>query len=135
MVDAVTLTWPRACIGKGRPRFSRRNGRAYTPASTAKAEDDLAAWIALQWRQPPLTGALRVAIVTESRPPASWSAKKRAAAIGALRVTKPDADNIGKLVGDALNGIVWADDAQIGDLSIVKIYGEQDKTTIIVRAA
>lgn len=129
-----TFVWPRACVGKGRPRFSRRSGRAYTPAKTVQAEDDLATWVASQWPHAPLEGALRVSIVAEYRPPASWSAKKRAAAIGALRTGRPDPDNLAKLVGDGLNGILWADDAQIGALSITKTYGEHDRTTIIVEA-
>ena len=33
---------------------------------------------------------------------------------------KPDADNEAKLVMDALNGLVWADDAQVVDLHVVK---------------
>lgn len=34
--------------------------------------------------------------------------------------TKPDADNIGKAVLDALNGVAWADDAQVVRLAVVK---------------
>ena len=33
---------------------------------------------------------------------------------------KPDADNIAKLVLDALNGHAWEDDAQVNELHIVK---------------
>lgn len=33
---------------------------------------------------------------------------------------KPDADNESKLVMDALNGLVWADDAQVVDLHVRK---------------
>ena len=33
---------------------------------------------------------------------------------------KPDADNVAKLVLDALNGVAWEDDQQVNDLHIVK---------------
>jgi len=35
-------------------------------------------------------------------------------------VYKPDADNIAKIIMDALNGIAWRDDSQINNLSISK---------------
>lgn len=33
---------------------------------------------------------------------------------------KPDADNVAKLVMDALNGLAWVDDAQVVDLHVRK---------------
>jgi Holliday junction resolvase RusA-like endonuclease len=39
---------------------------------------------------------------------------------------KPDWDNIGKLVCDSLNGILWRDDAVIVDGSTSKRYCDQD---------
>ena len=59
--------------------------------------------------------------------PKSWpKAKKQAAMIGEIQHTgKPDADNVLKTVGDALNGIVWKDDSQIVSASINKRYGVQ----------
>lgn len=32
----------------------------------------------------------------------------------------PDADNVAKLIGDALNGIAWHDDRQIATLQVLK---------------
>ena len=47
------------------------------------------------------------------RMPPSWSKKKKAA----LRLTghaqKPDWDNVGKAVSDALTGVCYEDDAQV----------------------
>lgn len=35
-------------------------------------------------------------------------------------VVRPDADNVAKLVLDALNGAAWEDDTQVVSLSVVK---------------
>ena len=37
---------------------------------------------------------------------------------------KPDADNIAKIVLDALNGVAYTDDTQVINLSVQKRYGE-----------
>ena len=47
-------------------------------------------------------------------PPGSWSKPQRAAAIGGKMRTKPDWDNIGKAVCDAL----WKQDEALGDASV-----------------
>ena len=59
-------------------------------------------------------------------PPASWSKKKRAAALAGelYPTTKPDIDNIAKSVGDGANGVVWVDDKQIVDLRVRRRYAE-----------
>lgn len=41
-----------------------------------------------------------------------------------LPTKKPDADNIAKIVADALNGTAYADDAQIITLSVTKLYAK-----------
>lgn len=46
---------------------------------------------------------------------------------------KPDADNIAKLVADALNGVVYKDDSQITTMVSNKFYGEIPRTHIIIR--
>lgn len=39
---------------------------------------------------------------------------------------KPDMDNVVKIVLDALNGFAWHDDAQVVDLSVMKVYTDQE---------
>ena len=39
------------------------------------------------------------------------------------KITKPDVDNLTKGTQDALNGVVWRDDAIIADYHIRKFYG------------
>ena len=120
--------------GKGRPRFVRRTGNAYTPASTASFEACLRHAAALTMAgRPPLEGALAVQVSAYFTVPQSWPAKKKAAALaGAIRPTKrPDADNICKML-DGLNGIVFRDDAQVVTATIEKFYSDRPRLTVEV---
>ena len=66
--------------------------------------------------------------------PPSWSKREREDAItGAILPTsKPDWDNYGKIT-DALNGIVWLDDAQVVDGRVLKRYSVNPALRIEVR--
>jgi Holliday junction resolvase RusA-like endonuclease len=136
-MTAVTIRLAGEPEGKGRPRFDGRSGRAYTPASTRSYEAALrlAAQAEMAGR-PLMTGALEVLIVAAFPIPKSFSKAKRThALVGALRPTKkPDADNLLKSI-DALNGVVWEDDAQVTDATVKKIYAERPELTIKVRPA
>jgi Holliday junction resolvase RusA-like endonuclease len=128
--------------GKGRPRFRRiraKDGRefvsAYTDGKTVSYEDALKAQAKIAMAgQPPLLGALWVGVTAAMPVPASWSKKKRMAAVsGCLHpVVKPDHDNIMKLL-DALNLIVWKDDCQIIESQIRKFYAEKPYLLVVVR--
>ena len=130
----LTITIPGIARGKGRPRFG--NGRAYTDAATVNAE----AWVkaCAEPHRPavPMEGPLAVRLDVAVGVPASWSAKKRGAALdGALRPTgKPDADNVAKLALDPLNGLLWRDDSQVVELTVVKAYAEAPGMVMTVRA-
>jgi Holliday junction resolvase RusA-like endonuclease len=80
--------------------------------------------------QPPFVGALRMTIRAVYLVPASWSKKRRGGA--RWKASKPDADNIAKLVKDALSTIVYADDAQIAELTVQKVYGPIAGVTVTV---
>jgi Holliday junction resolvase RusA-like endonuclease len=112
--------------GKSRPRFARRNGIAFTPKATRDFEAALRIVAGEQMNgRPPLEGALSVVVTATFPVPASWSKKKREAALdGAIPHTvKPDVDNLLKSI-DALNSIVFHDDKQVTDARVVKKYGE-----------
>jgi Holliday junction resolvase RusA-like endonuclease len=66
--------------------------------------------------------------------PKSYTKGKRLAAEhNIIRPTKkPDADNIAKVICDALNGIAYTDDTQIVDLQVVKLYGKVPKVTVCI---
>lgn len=46
--------------------------------------------------------------------------------------SKPDIDNVVKLLCDAMNGIVYGDDKQIVDLWVTKIYEDSPSTTVMI---
>lgn len=124
---------PGAIRGKGRPRFSRRSGRAYTDDKTQNAE----AWVracAIDAGARPMLGPLEVTISVTTQIPASWSKRRRAEALeGQVSPTgKPDLDNIAKLICDALNGIAWQDDSQIISMTLCKSYGANPSASVEV---
>lgn len=47
--------------------------------------------------------------------------------------TRPDALKLARAVEDALTGVIWADDAQIVDETLLKRYGEPARCEIEVR--
>jgi len=128
--------------GKGRPQFSVRAkgaaGRpivnARTPAKTRHYEAALAmaaqqAMVSL----PLLEGPLRVLMIAVFAIPASWPARKRELALkGHVRPTKkPDWDNCAKMT-DALQGIVFGDDAYIVDGRLLKWFGPKPELEVTV---
>ena len=122
-------------VGKGRPRLTTRGGyaHAYTPAKTREFEN-LVGWSAKRamcQRLPVASGrALFVQITVSLVPPLSWSKKRRIEAFGAFCSKKPDTDNVTKAILDAMNGIVYEDDAQVTGLVVQKFYAEKDEINI-----
>jgi Holliday junction resolvase RusA-like endonuclease len=135
MTRVIRIVVDGAPIGKGRPRFVRMGGltRAFTPTKTANYEAVLAAAGAEAMAgRPPLEGPLLVCLTAFMPIAASWSKKKAAAALeGAVRPGKPDLDNILKTL-DALNSIVWRDDAQIAEARLSKLYDTDPRLEIEV---
>ena len=64
--------------------------------------------------------------------PSSWSLKRQYEAIGTFHSSRPDVDNLLKMIGDTFNNILWRDDAKIADMSGIKIYGLKPRTIIEV---
>ena len=66
--------------------------------------------------------------------PPSWSHREQEEAINdaILPTSKPDWDNYGKIT-DALNGVVWLDDAQVVDGRVIKRYSNAPALRIEVR--
>lgn len=111
-----------------------KNGHTYTPKET-KEHEDLIRWM---YRRQigtfrfPATDNLSIRITAFYAIPKSTGKAARARmATGEIRPTvKPDWDNVGKLVTDALNGIAYADDKQIVDARVRKFYAKSPITVI-----
>lgn len=133
---AVEIVLPGTPRGKGRPRFSKLSGRAFTDAKTTSYESALRyAGLQAMAGSAPLEGPLDLTLIATVPVPGSWSkAKRRAAFANEIRPTsKPDGDNLAKMV-DGLNQVVWKDDSQICDWRIRKFYSRIPALTIQVRA-
>lgn len=78
--------------------------------------------------RPPLEGPLKMEATFVYAAPASWSKKKRAETV--WKQSRPDTSNLVKIVEDAINAVVYHDDAQIAVSQVQKKYG--DRAEIIV---
>jgi Holliday junction resolvase RusA-like endonuclease len=124
MSGAITIIIGGEPVAKGRPRMTRR-GFAYTPAATRKyeAHGRLAAQQVMAGR-PPIALPVRAEITVDLPVPASWSMKRRNAALrGEISPTsRPDVDNYVKAALDAINEIVVADDSLVVELHALKKF-------------
>lgn len=122
--------------GKARPRFTRE-GRAYTPKKTANYERfvrEIFLECYPRWSKP-LETDLKITVLAFFEPAESYSKKKKADCLeGLIRPhKKPDVDNIAKVVLDALNGLVYADDKQVTDLRVRKRYSTVERVEVIIQ--
>lgn len=126
-MDFIVIGKPQ---GKGRPRIVRNKytGKVHgiTPEQTKSYED------LIRWSYRDAGGqcmndkVLSVDIKAYYPIPTSFTKKKQQMAIlGDVRpTTKPDCDNIIKVVLDALNGVAYYDDKQVVCVSCNKYYSD-----------
>lgn len=133
----VTFTVLGEPVGKARQRVTRFG--TYTPAATVLYENLVKTEYRRQCRdyrfcdkQP-----LRMTIRAEYQIPFSASKVKKAAmAEGKIRpVKKPDWDNVGKIVSDALSKLAYRDDTQIVECTVQKYYSAKPQVTVTIGPA
>lgn len=119
-------------VGKGRPRFNTITKTAYTPPTTRTFEEKTKMAFINKYNivTEPSYEPFKVNITVIIRPPKSTSKKRMSELMERPYTNKPDIDNIAKSILDALNGIVYKDDSQVTDLSIIKKYGEDHKVIV-----
>lgn len=101
--------------GKQRPRFNLKTKTIYTPKDTVVYENNVRqAYIAAGGEMISKTKPIGIAI--EARFIRARTNKKSAPTL------KPDADNIAKIVMDALNGVAYKDDSQVVDICVYKTW-------------
>lgn len=144
-VTSIKIIVPGEPVPKGRHRsriVQPRNRPAfihtYPDPETVKYETAIA-WCAKGVMGPRglLLGPLEARITVWVPIPKSWSIKQQVRAMsGEIRPTsRPDGDNYQKAAMDAMNGIVYKDDAQIVDGSFSKRYSDSPRLEIEILAA
>lgn len=121
--------------GKGRPRFDRK-GHAYTDDATRAYEVEIrSAYLNQPVRFYAAKGqAVKVSLTICMPVPVSWPKKRQEAALLGCELpqVKPDADNVVKVVLDALNGFTWDDDTQVTEIAACKLYVQRGSEGVMV---
>lgn len=136
-MKSFLFTVPGKPMGKQRPR-SARQGYMYTPKETVIYENLVKhEFISKYPNAEPLPGAVMLKICAEYPIPESWSKKKKIEAVDMAAFPKvfpkkPDWDNVGKIVSDALNGIAYADDSQVFYAVVMKRYSTRPMLTVSI---
>ena len=122
-MNAIVFKVPAIPIAQPRPRARFRGNRIviYTPekdqVNAFKSHVRLTA--AKHWTDPPMTGPLRVNVdfVFPRTKAQTWKTRPM---LRLWHTKKPDIDNCVKAVWDALTGLVWVDDSQICQCTLMK---------------
>lgn len=119
IIPGDVVPWARAGGGKTTHKFTPKKQQDYMGMIRAEAHRQMAAYAG------PLEGPLQLKIVAVYLWPKTTTKARRNAVDGGWKITKPDCDNITKIVKDALNTIAYADDAQVSFSSSWKILGNK----------
>lgn len=122
MIDTIRFIVPGQPVPKARARVVRKPGQrphSFTPARTLWFERSVMAYAmsAIGAGRLPRWGAARVDVLIL----ATFADNRRR-----------DIDNVAKSVLDALNGVIWADDAQVDGLRIVRSLDRKNPQTEVV---
>ena len=138
----IHLTIPGQPMGKQRSRarnIQTKDGRNfninYTPAKTVNYETLIKELFITKYPAfVPLTGAISIDIIAYLSIPVSKSKKQKEAMRNGevFPTTRPDVDNIQKIVFDALQKLAFLNDSQIIRASVKKIYSDQPRVEIMI---
>ena len=120
-------------VGKGRPRMHRRTGKAYTPETTKKEENRIRR---IYHKEVNHYFESYVKMTIISYYPVAKSNTKKIKEQKLKNIirpnTKPDIDNVIKLVADSLNDLAYKDDTQIVELNAVKYYSDNPRVEVFI---
>lgn len=134
----MKITFDIEPVSQLRPRFSIKPfPHEYDPPKVKKYKQDvgyLAKFKMHALGQKPLDGPLQVKIAFYRPVQKSISKKERLRRLNSvtLPAVKADIDNYVKAFLDALNGVVWVDDALITDLHAIKRYSDKPRIDLEV---
>ena len=120
--------------GKDRPRFNSYTKRTYTTAKTSLYER----MIAKSWRdaygQQKVQGYISLSVMAyfPLNKTDSLKTKEKKLRNQLKPNKKPDADNILKVVADALNGVAYSDDKQITVMYCRKAYSNVPRIEVVI---
>lgn len=125
--------------GKARARTVHKSSKtmSFTPDNTVLYENLIkTCYMAASKKIYENKEPLRIHITAYFSPPLSTSKKRRSRMLSGAEypVKKPDADNIAKVVCDALNGVAYLDDVQVCDLNVEKKYGPTAKVSVEIES-
>lgn len=127
MLDIFLEVTPTA---KGRPRLGK-GGNAYTPAKTRMAEREIRCLLIAEINKADIKITEKPVYVKMAfhypYPRKMSQHDKLLADLGMFyKVTRPDLDNLEKLILDSMNGLIFYDDNQVVKLSSEKIYSPRE---------
>ena len=128
-IDAIIPMPPKA---KGRPRFTRKTGHAYTPSETTKWAGSCAAILAQYTPSEPLTGPLVLDVMFVMPRPGYMRKRDRSGYLkhpeGLIwHIQKPDGDNCLKMIKDVATTVRWwTDDCVVSCGTLLKATAELD---------
>ena len=138
----IHLTIPGQPMGKQRARTRSVNTKAgksfvmsYTPKKTLNYETYIKELFVIKYPNFELMeSAININIIAYLTIPMSKSKKQKELMRDGsiLPTTRPDGDNIQKVVFDALQGIVFKNDSQIVQGSFRKIYSDQPRVDVVI---
>lgn len=134
--DIISFTVHGEPQGKGRPRFVScgKYNRAVTPDQTVIYENLIKAEYTIKngHRRFEKDIPLMICIKAYYKIPKSASKKKTEQMLSGdvFPIKKPDFDNVGKVIADALNGIAYYDDAQIVEAVVSKRYSDRPRVEV-----
>jgi Holliday junction resolvase RusA-like endonuclease len=134
------FTVPGEPIAKGRPRFARVGDfvRTYTPAETEAFEKIVKGCARQAWGPRSMLVEIPMTLIVESYIgiPKSYSKRQHADAVAGrilpMRRGRYDWDNLGKLISDALQGVVYVEDAAICSATVTKRFAAVPRTEVML---
>jgi Holliday junction resolvase RusA-like endonuclease len=133
-IHLTVLGSPKA---QARHRSFKRGNFTGTYDPSSEKKEILASIVQDQAPKEPLTGAISLDVTFYlPRPKGHYgsgaNALKLKGSAPEWHTSKPDIDNLEKLVQDSLNKIFWKDDSQICLISCRKLYSEKPRTEIFI---
>lgn len=117
-------------VAKKRPRFCVRAGFARAYDIQGVHYYIFQSQVKEQYCHEPINIPISIKLKYFMPMPKSWSKKRKLEKESQVHDTKSDLDNLIKFSLDAMNGLVYRDDALIYEIYAIKIYSSEPRTEI-----